>query len=207
MLKIVSNAQEYIEQRARGAYLATFCQPEASFDLFAGAQYKQPTKEDIARLNKRISWQITNISQELTYISLVIESMRLFVFVHGSFANNKDLSSQIGYDIVLANEEETNESFTISGNIIHWSSTKCKRIKRSILASEIYAMANGVDIAINTKSWHSLVHLQYRWLLTIDTMALRQAYEKHKISETRWIHGADNLADAMTKSNPNRALE
>jgi hypothetical protein len=28
--------------------------------------------------------------------------MNLFVFVDGSFANNKDLSSQIGYEIILA---------------------------------------------------------------------------------------------------------
>ncbi|KAI1005303.1 hypothetical protein K3495_g2910 [Podosphaera aphanis] len=43
--------------------------------------------------------------------------------------------------------------------------------------------------------------------LMIDIMALRQAYENHEISDIRWIHGADNPADAMTKSNPNCALE
>jgi hypothetical protein len=30
--------KEYIEQRARGAYIATICQPEASFDLLVAAQ-------------------------------------------------------------------------------------------------------------------------------------------------------------------------
>ncbi|KAI0996487.1 hypothetical protein K3495_g11696 [Podosphaera aphanis] len=55
-LKLVTNILEYIEQRARGAYLAIICQPEASFDLSAATQHKQPSKEDITRLNKRINW-------------------------------------------------------------------------------------------------------------------------------------------------------
>ncbi len=51
--------------------------------------------------------------------------------------------------IVLGNEvTNTDSSFTLQGNIVHWSSIKCKRITRSVLASEIYSMAHGVDIAI-----------------------------------------------------------
>jgi hypothetical protein len=41
----------------------------------------------------------------------------------------------------------------------------------------------------------------------IDIMALRQSYERREITEVRWIDGKDNLADAMTKSIPNKALE
>ncbi|KAI0996926.1 hypothetical protein K3495_g11257 [Podosphaera aphanis] len=38
-------------------------------------------------------------------------------------------------------------------------------------------------------------------------MALRQSYERRELYEIRWINGSDNPADAMTKSNPNKALE
>ncbi|KAI0997433.1 hypothetical protein K3495_g10752 [Podosphaera aphanis] len=233
-LKLVTNILEYIEQRARGAYLATICQPEASFDLSAAAQHKQLSKEDIARLNKRINWQISNVGRGLTYIPLDISKMRLFVFVDGSFANNNDMSSQIGFVIVLANEEAENDSFTITGNVVHWSSTKCKRITRSVLASEIYAMANGVDMAISINTTINKIVAQlgepaislvvctdsfslYECLvklgttkekrLMIDIMALRQAYEQHEVCDIRRIDGSDNPADAMTKSSPNRALE
>ena len=75
------------------------------------------------------------------------------MFVDGAFANNKDLSSQIGYEIFLINETlYKNNSFELTGNLIHYSSTKSKRVTRSILASEIYGMVGGVDmaIAINT---------------------------------------------------------
>ena len=41
----------------------------------------------------------------------------------------------------------------------------------------------------------------------IDIMAIRQSYERRELQEIRWINGLDNPADAMTKSNANKALE
>ncbi len=40
------------------------------------------------------------------------------------------------------------DEFTIKGNLIYYSSTKSKRVTRSVLASEIYGMVGGVDMAI-----------------------------------------------------------
>jgi hypothetical protein len=74
------------------------------------------------------------------------------VFVDSSFANNKDLSSQLGYEITLANESYKDNSFTIRGNLIHWSSTKSKQVTQSVLASEIYGMVGGVDMALAMNS-------------------------------------------------------
>ena len=94
-----------------------------------------------------------NMDRGIKYVALDLACTKLFVFVDGSFANNKDFSSQIGYLIILANETPTgNEEFEIKGNLIHYSSTKSKRVTRSVLASEIYGMVGGVDmaIAINT---------------------------------------------------------
>lgn len=64
---------------------------------------------------------------------------------------------KIGFVACLVNEEaELDEDgqgkAKIRGNIIHWSSTKCKRITRYVLASEIYAMTAGVDLAIVLKT-------------------------------------------------------
>jgi hypothetical protein len=49
----------------------------------------------------------------------------------------------------LANKTftESNE-FVVNRNLIHYSSTKSKRVTRSILASEIYGIVGGVNIAI-----------------------------------------------------------
>jgi hypothetical protein len=226
--------QRYVEQRARGAYIASICQPEAVFDLSVAAQHQDPTKDDVTALNKRLQWQLDHLDRGLTYISLEMSTAKLFVFVDGSFANNKDFSSQIGFEIILANETTQDDEFTINGNLIHWSSIKSKRVTRSVLASEIYGMVGGVDMSFAINSTISMIMKQLRLPTTpiivctdsyslyeclvklgttqekrlmIDIMALRQSYERRELFEIRWINGQDNPADAMTKANPNRALE
>ena len=234
-LEAATDQNSYIQQRARGAYIASICQPEASFDLATAAQMTtKPTKEEISRLNKRITWQKENVNRGLSYVQLKMTDLKLFAFVDASFANNKDMSSQIGYVIVLGNETTNKTGFTIRGNIIHWSSTKCKRITRSVLASEIYAMAHGVDIAIAIRSTLnvimdrlSLPHVPivvctdslslYECLvklgttkekrLMIDIMAIREGYERGDITDICWIDGRDNPADAMTKAAANTSME
>jgi len=77
-----------------------------------------------------------------------LPTTKLFVFVNRSFINNKDFSSQLGYKIIIINEFTRENDFIIHGNLIYWSSTKSKRVTWSVLASEIYRMVSGVNIAI-----------------------------------------------------------
>jgi hypothetical protein len=44
----------YVRERARGAYIASTCQPEAVFSLSHVAQTTDLTKEDVDRLNLRL---------------------------------------------------------------------------------------------------------------------------------------------------------
>jgi hypothetical protein len=55
-LEKATDSPTYVQQRAREAYIAIICQPEASFNLSAAAQVTDPGKEEIARLNRRINW-------------------------------------------------------------------------------------------------------------------------------------------------------
>jgi hypothetical protein len=114
-----------------------------------------------------------------------------------------------------------------------WRSIKSRRVTRLVLASEIYAMTLGVDMAYAINSTLTLITKQldlssipiivctdsyslYECLvklgtthekrLMIDIMAIRQSYEKREIAEVRWINGNDNPADAMTKATLNTAL-
>jgi hypothetical protein len=131
-------AQQYTEQRARGAYISPTCQPEASFDLSVAAQAQQPSDEDIKALNKRLKWQMKNLDRGLLhYVTVNLTEAKLMIFVDGSFANDKDLSSQLGFVLMLVNESTEANTFTIRGNVVHYSSTKCKRVTRSVLALEI----------------------------------------------------------------------
>jgi hypothetical protein len=56
---------QYVALRARGAYIAMVCQPEATFDLSTAAQVTNPRDEDIKKLNKRLTWQTENESRGL----------------------------------------------------------------------------------------------------------------------------------------------
>jgi len=219
---LLTPKDQYIAQRARGAYIASVCQPEASFDLSFAAQVINPVESDAKTLNRRLSWQIENANRGLKFVKLDIKTLQLLVFTDASFANNKDLSSQIGYVIVLADA-------TKKANIVHWSSVKCKRVTRSVLASELYGTTHGFDISLAIKStvdkilqinlplvlctdskslYDCLVRLgtTQEKRLMIDVMCLRQAYERRQIAEIKWIDGESNPADAMTKGKPCAAL-
>jgi hypothetical protein len=91
-----------------------------------------------------------NLDRGLRYIPVNLKDAKLIVFIDGSFANNKDLSSQLGFMLTLVNKSTgTNtNTFIIYSNIIYYSSTKCKRVIRSVLASEIYSMVNSFNIGI-----------------------------------------------------------
>ncbi|KAM4065915.1 hypothetical protein HRG_000075 [Hirsutella rhossiliensis] len=145
-LSTEDRAQRYVEQRAH------------------------PTAEDFQALNKRIQWQIDNPQRGLRFVPIGLEAAKVFVFTDGSFANNKDLSSQIRFVIIIATEtNSTKYSYSLYECLVKLGTTTEKR-------------------------------------LMIDIMALRQAYEQREITNIRWINGADNPADAMTKLSPNGAL-
>ena len=93
-------------------------------------------------------------------------------------------------------------------NLVHYSSTKSKRVTRSVLASEIYGMVTGVDIAyvlgltlriitarlqlpdipivVYTDSYSLYEYLVKLGIikekrLIIDIIALRESYERRKL--------------------------
>lgn len=223
---------QYISQRALGAYIATVCQPEASFDLSRAAQVINPETNDVSQLNKRLTWQKSNQTRGLKFVPLDYNSLKILVFTDGSFANcNEDMTSQIGFVICLADNSN-------KANIVHWSSTKCKRVTRSVLSSELYAMVIGFDMATVIKSTIEKIFKStkisslpcrvplilctdsrslYECLsklgtttekrLMIDIMAIRQSYEHREVTEIRWIAGSKNPADALTKGKACSALK
>ncbi len=212
---MITLKDQYIAQRARDAYIATISQFEASFDLSFAAQTINLKEEDAKRLNQRLQWQLNNLIRELRFVLLNRNQLKLMIFIDAAFANTTDLHSQIDYVICLTDD--------IHVNLIHWSSIKCKRITRSVLTIELYAMINDFDIEAVIKSIiERMLHIALSLILLIDSkslfdcliklettsekrlmidlMCLRQSYERREITEIRWIDENINLADAMTKS-------
>jgi hypothetical protein len=215
-IELVKNPEGYIAQRARGAYIATVSQPERAFGYSFAAQVTgTPTDDQVKFLNKQLTWQLDNPDRGLRFVPLDLASLRVAVFTDSSFANNSDMTSQIGYVAVIVDKNN-------QANIVHWASVKCRRVTRSVLASELYAMSLGFDnaavikstvqqilnrpidltIYIDSKSLYDcLVRLgsTHEKRLMVDIMCLRQSYERREIAQVVWIDGKHNVADAMTK--------
>ena len=157
--------------------------------------------------------------------------MKIYAFIDTLFANNKDLSSQISYVIMIRNETKINdETVSIHSNILHQSSTKYKRVTRSVLVSELYSIVIGFDISAVLQDMTSKIiskdiplilctdsYSLYECItklgttaekrLMIDIIGLRQSYERREINEIRQIDGNNNPADAITKDKPYLALK
>jgi hypothetical protein len=118
-LEKATNSPTYVQQRAREAYIATICQPEASFNLLAAAQVTDPGKKEIAKLNRRINWQRKNLDRRLNYVLIDLNTMKLFVIINALFANNADLTLQLEYIVILGNKTIIEKSFILTGNIVH----------------------------------------------------------------------------------------
>ena len=128
-----------------------------AFDLSKAAQLKDPTITRAAMLNKRFDWQREKQHRGFDYIPVDLTTAKIFVFVDGSFGNNQDYSSQIGYLIMISNELSRKTEFEINGSLIHWSCTKSKRVTRSVLASDMYSVVAGVDMAYSINSTINII--------------------------------------------------
>lgn len=226
--------QQYLVQRARGAYIGVNSQPEALYDLAVAAQHQDPDEGEVKALNKRLAWQRENKARGLHMIVLNLPRCRLYCFVDASHATNKDLSSQLGVVMILAEESTTADGeFRIRGNYVHGQSAKDRRVANSALAGEVHAFTLGIDIAICVTMTLKMITKQlglakiplvictdslslyectvklgttHEKRLMIDIMGIRQAYDRQELAEIRWINGTNNPADHFTKAKPNSAL-
>jgi hypothetical protein len=166
-------------------------------------------------LNQRLQWQLNNFIRELCFVFLNRNQFKLMIFIDAAFANTIDFHSQIDYVICLTDD--------VYIDLIHWSSIKCKRVIKNVLAAELYAMINDFDVETIIKSIiKRMLHIFLSLILftdskslfdcviklkttsekrlMIDLMCLKQSYERRKIAKIKWIDENINLADAMTKS-------
>jgi hypothetical protein len=83
------------------------------------AQAHNSDSDDLKRFNKRLKWQMEYLDRGLSYVHVNLNAAKIFIFADGSFANNKDLSSQLGFLMVLVYENHLENSFALIGNIMH----------------------------------------------------------------------------------------
>jgi hypothetical protein len=59
------------------------------------------------------------LNRGLSYVHVNLNAAKIFIFADGSFANNKNLSSQLGFLMVLAYENYLESFFALISNIMH----------------------------------------------------------------------------------------
>ena len=144
-------------------------------------------------------------------------SLHLKCYADASFASNDDLSSQLGYVILLCDAEDR-------CHILDYASRKCKRVVRSIMSRRVYTFAKGFDRAYAIKRTLEKVYPQNLRVtmlkdskrmfdvitkashssgtrLMIDVAAAREAYNRNDISNVALVLSEHNIADVLTKKN------
>eukprot|EP00173_Palmaria_palmata_P005315 Plantae.Rhodophyta-Palmaria_palmata.ctg9188.p1 GENE.Plantae.Rhodophyta-Palmaria_palmata.ctg9188~~Plantae.Rhodophyta-Palmaria_palmata.ctg9188.p1 ORF type:complete len:200 (+),score=23.27 Plantae.Rhodophyta-Palmaria_palmata.ctg9188:260-859(+) len=151
----------------------------------------------------------------LRFPKLEKDSLHLRVYSDAYFAGSVDLSSQLGFIILLADKHNRCQP-------IAWSSHKSKRVTRSITGAEKMALADAFDSAYLLKHdlqsmlgvsmpmaifMDSLSVLEVLTKATmprekrfaIDVEALKDCNKRGELKTTVFIRGNANPADALTK--------
>lgn len=161
----------------------------------------------------------------LSFIKINPNKAEVFVCFDAAFATNRDHSSQLGV-VVMLRDKTTGDC-----NIVHFVSMKSKRVCRSVLSAELFALIEGFDLgftirdtmqrctgrrhvnltlATDSRSLFSLsvtLAQTTEKRLLIDLSLIREAYEKRDINDFVWISGDCNPADGLTKvSKRNNSL-
>ena len=167
------------------------------------------------KLTNKIIRHLKKHSVVLHYPKLDRKTLHLRTYADSSHANNKDLSTQLGFIICLCDSKN-------NVAIISYRSYKCRRKTRSALASECHAFADAFDYSYllkydieqllqqriplqmftDSKSLFDVIvraSMTSERRLMIDISATREAYERHEIADIGLIGSEHNLADCMTK--------
>jgi hypothetical protein len=218
-LAAATNLTEFVSQRALGAYIACMSRPDllGEFQLLASAA-REPTEANIKTLNKIIDKARGTASLGLSFCCLDLDGdLRVVAFSDAGFASHEDKSSQLGYVILLVDQHD-------HANIIAYASKKCRRVTRSDLASEMFALVEAFDVACalaqqlqeimgqkpdvwNVIESQTVYNIVVRFgnmtekRLAVDASMLREAHMKKAMTRLLWVPSRENAADVMTKPN------
>ena len=197
--------------------------PDVACSVAKAAQVTKDTfnEKHIKEINKTIKFLKITKNRTLTYKRLNQKELHIKAFADSSFANNLDLTTQIGYIILLCDKK--------SCHALHYVSKKCPRVVRSVLGGEVCAFAEGFDFAFviskeletslkrkiplqiftDSKSLFDVI-TQCKTMaekrLMIDIKGVRQAFDSEEITNVGLVASEHNPADAMTKITKCEAL-
>ncbi|MEM1283154.1 MAG: reverse transcriptase domain-containing protein [Chlamydiota bacterium] len=222
-ISLSSSFEQFRSTRAQLTWVV-HTRPEicAVVNMMAQVTEKLFAVKYIKLLNKTINKLKESPDDGIKMQRLDRDSLYIKVYSDASFANNPNLSSQLGYIVLLCDKFER-------CNILHFTSYKSRRIVRSVLGAEVYAMADAFDYAFTLKQDLEIILNQKVPLriitdskslfdiitknsssiekrLMIDIKSVRHGYESMEISDIGFARSTCNPADAFTKITVNEPL-
>ena len=224
-LETGSLAEKFASLRGKIAYATNQTCPVQTcrLNMLSQIPAKDATMADLKKLRRILKELRSGDSTGLLFQKLDLSTVELRVYTDASFANNADLSSQLGWCIFAVDA-------TGRCNLLHWSSRKCRRVVKSTFAAELFALVQGYDngmalkhsisailgrdvqiaIYIDSKGvWDAVVSLRSltEKRLLIDIACLRQSFGTGELKSFYCIDTALNPADAFTKERPCPAFQ
>lgn len=199
--------------------------PDAACYANRASQVTEKTygPDKLKELNDGIRKIKATPTKGLSYGPLNNGSIHLRVYADASFSTNDDLSSQLGYIILLADRDGY-------CHVLDYSSKKSKRVVRSIMGGEVCAFMDAFDSVFALAADLEMVYGRkleiYMYTdskqlfdamikgkrtqekrLMVDIMAARQSYRRFEITRVGLVKCVDNRADGLSKINDNVALD
>ena len=146
-----------------------------------------------------------------------MDKLEFFVFIDAAFAINTDHTSQIWF-LALIHSKEAG-----AGHIRYCAIQKSKRVFRSVLAPELFALVEGFDLSFAIKDTLQRAtgrqdipfklatdsQLLFRFTinlaqtteksLLVDLAVIPEEYERWDLTHFVWIPGALDSADDLSK--------
>ena len=217
---------DFRSMRMRLAWLSN-TRPDCLFEVSQLAQvtearFKASPKAWIRRLNKAVKLALIN-PISLRVAKLDPNTIRVIGYSDASFANNEDLSSQLGYICFIGDDTGAVVPF-------HFKSYKARRVTRSVMAAEVIAFSDLFDVATtlsqelekllrkrvpvqlltDSKSLFDIISKGTRTSekrMMLDIAAARERFRTHLISDIGFVRSSKNIADGLTKPMRQQALQ
>ena len=143
-----SDFSSFRSMRMKVAWLAN-TRPDLLFEISQLAQitqsmFEQDAKAFLKRLNGVIRYAHKNVAH-LKFPSLERDDVRIVGYSDAAYANNRDLTSQLGRIILLM--DKSNNAIPVS-----FKSYKSRRVTRSVLAAETIRFVDMFDDALALQS-------------------------------------------------------
>lgn len=209
--------EEAVSLRAKVQYIATTTRPDlASPSQLRAAEVTNPIRSTFRKLKDLVNYCHKSKDLGLKFVALDKESIRIVLFTDASFGNKRDLSSQMGFLIVIVDRAD-------NANILHYGSQKCRRVTRSVMAAEVLALVHGfdndyvvkhtlcellgkelpIDVFVDSQTTFNCVGKNAATLEKrpqIDVSALRESHRLREMRRFGLIPGNTNPADGLTKA-------